>query len=102
MPAFWLKQCSAGVQYVNQQDYEQQVNDTIKFFQGNQKSIFNKLEKQMIFFSKNENYEKAARSKDSLQSLRYIIKGRGKIGNQDANYDYIHINDKDYFLFLWF
>ena len=56
---FDLKQCSAPcVQYVNQQDYEQQVNDTIKFFQGNQKSIFNKLEKQMIFFSKNENYEK--------------------------------------------
>ena len=95
---FDLKQCSAPcVQYVNQQDYEQQVNDTIKFFQGNQKSIFNKLEKQMIFFSKNENYEKAAEVRDSLQSLNYIIREEVKIGNQDANYDYIHINDKDYF-----
>ncbi len=95
---FDLKQCSAPcVQYVNQQDYEQQVNDTIKFFQGNQKSIFNKLEKQMIFFSKNENYEKAAEVRDSLQSLNYIIREEVKIGNQDANYDYIHVNDKDYF-----
>lgn len=101
---FDLKQCSAPcVQYVNQQDYEQQVNDTIKFFQGNQKSIFNKLEKQMIFFSKNENYEKAAEVRDSLQSLNYIIREEVKIGNQDANYDYIHINDKDYFsIFIGF
>ena len=101
---FDLKQCSAPcVQYVNQQDYEQQVNDTIKFFQGNQKSIFNKLEKQMIFFSKNENYEKAAEVRDSLQSLNYIIREEVKIGNQDANYDYIHINDKGYFsIFIGF
>ena len=101
---FDLKQCSAPcVQYVNQQDYEQQVNGTIKFFQGNQKSIFNKLEKQMIFFSKNENYEKAAEVRDSLQSLNYIIREEVKIGNQDANYDYIHINDKDYFsIFIGF
>jgi len=101
---FDLKQCSAPcVQYVNQQDYEQQVNDTIKFFQGNQKSIFNKLEKQMIFFSKNENYEKAAEVRDSLQSLNYIIREEVKIGNQDANYDYIHISDKDYFsIFIGF
>ena len=101
---FDLKQCSAPcVQYVNQQDYEQQVNDTIKFFQGNQKSIFNKLEKQMIFFSKNENYEKAAEVRDSLQSLNYIIREEVKIGNQDTNYDYIHINDKGYFsIFIGF
>ena len=101
---FDLKQCSAPcVQYVNQQDYEQQVNDTIKFFQGNQKSIFNKLEKQMIFFSKNENYEKAAEVRDSLQSLNYIIREEVKISNQDANYDYIHISDKDYFsIFIGF
>lgn len=101
---FDLKQCSAPcVQYVNQQDYEQQVNDTIRFFQGNQKSIFNKLEKQMILFSKNENYEKAAEVRDSLQSLNYIIREEVKIGNQDANYDYIHINDKDYFsIFIGF
>ena len=55
---FDLKQCSAPcVKYVSQKDYEKQVGDTIKFFQGSQKSIFDKLEKQMIFFSKNENFE---------------------------------------------
>ena len=101
---FDLKQCSAPcVKYVSQKDYEKQVGDTIKFFQGSQKSIFDKLEKQMIFFSKNENYEKAAEVRDSIQSLNYIIREEIKIGNQDANYDYIYINDKGYFsIFIGF
>jgi len=101
---FDLKQCSAPcVKYVSQKDYEKQVSDTIKFFQGSQKSIFDKLEKQMIFFSKNENYEKAAEVRDSIQSLNYIIREEIKIGNQDANYDYIYINDKGYFsIFIGF
>ena len=99
-----LKQCSAPcVKYVSQKDYEKQVSDTVKFFQGSQKSIFDKLEKQMIFFSKNENYEKAAEVRDSIQSLNYIIREEIKIGNQDANYDYIYINDKGYFsIFIGF
>ena len=101
---FDLKQCSAPcVKYVSQKDYEKQVSDTIKFFQGSQKSILDKLEKQMIFFSKNENYEKAAEVRDSIQSLNYIIREEIKIGNQDANYDYIYINDKGYFsIFIGF
>ena len=99
-----LKQCSAPcVKYVSQKDYEKQVSDTVKFFQGSQKSIFDKLEKQMIFFSKNENYEKAAEVRDSIQSLNYIIREEIKVGNQDANYDYIYINDKGYFsIFIGF
>ena len=101
---FDLKQCSAPcVKYVSQKDYEKQVSDTINFFQGSQKSIFDKLEKQMIFFSKNENYEKAAEVRDSIQSLNYIIREEIKVGNQDANYDYIYINDKGYFsIFIGF
>ena len=101
---FDLKQCSAQcVKYVSQKDYEKQVSDTIKFFQGSQKSIFDKLEKQMIFFSKNENYEKAAEVRDSIQSLNYIIREEIKVGNQDTNYDYIYINDKGYFsIFIGF
>lgn len=93
-----LKQCSAPcVNYVNKNEYDNQVEDTIKFFQGSQKKIFDKLEKQMIFFSESQNYEKAAELRDSLQSLNYIIREEVKISNQDTNYDYIHINDKGYF-----
>tara|TARA_B100000965_G_scaffold388732_1_gene393587 strand:+ start:2313 stop:4115 length:1803 start_codon:yes stop_codon:yes gene_type:complete len=95
---FDLKQCSAPcVQKVTQKEYSNQVEDTVKFFQGNQKKIFDKLEKQMIYFSKNQNYEKAAEIRDSLQSLNYIIREEIKISNQETNYDYIHINEKDYF-----
>jgi excinuclease ABC subunit C len=57
----------------------------------------------MIFFSKNENYEKAAEVRDSIQSLNYIIREEIKVGNQDTNYDYIYINDKGYFsIFIGF
>ena len=93
-----LKQCSAPcAQKVNQKQYNNQVEDTVKFFQGNQKKIFDKLEKQMINFSQNQNYEKAAEIRDSLQSLNYIIREEIKISSQDTNYDYIHINEKEYF-----
>ena len=99
-----LKQCSAPcVKYIDKKNYKKQVTDTVKFFQGNQKKILDKLEKQMIFFSKNQNYEKAAEFRDSLQSLNYIIREEVKISNQDANYDYIHINDSKYFsIFIGF
>ena len=93
---FDLNQCTAPcVNKVSEEEYEMQVNDTLKFFQGNQKSIFNKLEKQMLDFSENQNYEKAAELRDSLQSLNYIIREEIKISSQDTNYDYIHINSKD-------
>ena len=51
----------------------------------------------MINFSQKQNYEKAAEIRDSLQSLNYIIREEIKVSNQDTNYDYIHINTKDYF-----
>jgi excinuclease UvrABC nuclease subunit len=54
----------------------------------------------MINFSQNQNYEKAAEIRDSLQSLNYIIREEIKISNQDTNYDYIHINKKITFLFI--
>ncbi|MEK9886001.1 MAG: GIY-YIG nuclease family protein [Pelagibacteraceae bacterium] len=89
-----LKQCSAPCTLkVTKQDYEKQVNDTIDFFQGGQKKIFSKLEKQMLNFSNNQNYEKAAELRDSLHSLNFIIREEIKIGSQDANYDYIYIDN---------
>ena len=50
----------------------------------------------MLVFSQNQNYEKAAEMRDSLQSLNYIIREEIKISSQDTNYDYVHINNKDY------
>ena len=67
-----LKQCSAPcVQKVTQKQYNNQVEDTVKFFQGNQKKIFDKLEKQMINFSQNQNYEKAAEIANEGITLEY-------------------------------
>ena len=54
-----LKQCSAPcVNKVSQNEYKNQVDDTVKFFQGGQKKIFDKLEKQMVYFSESQNYER--------------------------------------------
>ena len=82
---------------VTKKEYDAQVNDTLKFFQGNQKGIFNKLEKQMLVFSQNQNYEKAAELRDSIQSLNYIIREEVKISTQETNFDYIHIDNKKHF-----
>ena len=93
-----LKQCSAPcVSKVNENEYKNQVSDTVKFFQGSQKKIFNKLEKQMVYFSESQNYEKAAELRDSIQSLNYIIREEVKISTQETNFDYIHIDNKKHF-----
>ncbi len=93
-----LKQCSAPcVSKVDKNEYKNQVSDTIKFFQGSQKKIFNKLEKQMVYFSESQNYEKAAELRDSIQSLNYIIREEVKISTQETNFDYIHIDNKKHF-----
>ena len=93
-----LKQCSAPcVSKVDEKEYKNQVSDTIKFFQGSQKKIFNKLEKQMVYFSESQNYEKAAELRDSIQSLNYIIREEVKISTQETNFDYIHIDNKRHF-----
>ena len=93
-----LKQCSAPcVNKVDENEYKNQVSDTIKFFQGSQKKIFNKLEKQMVYFSESQNYEKAAELRDSIQSLNYIIREEVKISTQETNFDYIHIDNKKHF-----
>ena len=93
-----LKQCSAPcVSKVDENEYKNQVSDTIKFFQGSQKKIFNKLEKQMVYFSESQNYEKAAGLRDSIQSLNYIIREEVKISTQETNFDYIHIDNKKHF-----
>ncbi len=93
-----LKQCSAPcVSKVDENEYKNQVSDTIKFFQGSQKKIFNKLEKQMVYFSESQNYEKAAELRDSIQSLNYIIREEVKISTQETNFDYIHIDYKKHF-----
>ena len=93
-----LKQCSAPcVSKVDENEYKNQVSDTIKFFQGSQKKIFNKLEKQMVYFSESQNYEKAAELRDSIQSLNYIIREEVKISTQETNFDYIHIDNKKHF-----
>ena len=93
-----LKQCSAPcVSKVDENEYKNQVSDTIKFFQGSQKKIFNKLEKQMVYFSESQNYEKAAELRDSIQSLNYIIREEVKLSTQETNFDYIHIDNKKHF-----
>ena len=93
-----LKQCSAPcVSKVDENEYKNQVSDTIKFFKGSQKKIFNKLEKQMVYFSESQNYEKAAELRDSIQSLNYIIREEVKISTQETNFDYIHIDNKKHF-----
>ena len=93
-----LKQCSAPcVSKVDENEYKNQVSDTIKFFQGSQKKIFNKLEKQMVYFSESQNYEKAAELRDSIQSLNYIIREEVKISTQETNFDYIYIDHKKHF-----
>lgn len=57
---------------VSQDDYLENINNIKKFLQNKKKVLVKDLESKMNYFSKNFEFEKAARIKDQIESLTYI------------------------------
>ncbi len=70
-----IKRCSAPcVNYINESEYNESIEDAKKFLNGSTKKIKTKLEKQMKIASKKQMYEEAGRLRDRIKSINQIQK----------------------------
>lgn len=57
---------------ISKEDYRKNINNIIKFLQGKQSNHIKRLEKEMLMYSKNQEYEKALQLRDRINDLKYI------------------------------
>jgi len=57
---------------ITKEDYRENINNIIKFLQGKQTDHIKRLEKEMKFYSSNQEYEKATQVRDRINDLKYI------------------------------
>ncbi len=70
---FQIKRCSAPcTNEITPNDYQRDVNHTIKFLQGKSKQVIDDLVKQMDQSAEKLEYEKAAEYRDLIEKLRAI------------------------------
>ncbi|HFC92828.1 MAG TPA: excinuclease ABC subunit UvrC [Leucothrix mucor] len=70
---FQIKRCSAPcTNEISTNDYQRDVNHTIKFLQGKSKQVIDDLVKQMDQSAEKLEYEKAAEYRDLIEKLRAI------------------------------
>lgn len=60
------------VDNISQTEYRKNIRQFKDFFEGKKSRVLNKLRREMLFASKNQNYELAAKVRDRLFSLEHI------------------------------
>ena len=70
---YQIKQCSAPcVQYVSEEQYAKQIDQVITFLKNSSTDLVDELEKIMLNFSHQFEYEKAAQMRDHIRRLRLM------------------------------
>ena len=68
-----IERCTAPcVDYINQEDYRQDVHHAAMFLQGKTNEVLNTLGKKMNAAAESEEYESAAAFRDRMQALRQV------------------------------
>jgi len=57
---------------ISREEYMKDFNNIKKFLKGEKVDIVNELEKEMRFYSKETNYEKAGQIRDKIKDIRYV------------------------------
>ncbi len=86
---YQIKRCSAPcVGYIDKKDYKASVDSSVLLLKGETKTLFNKLEKDMIRASNSKNYELAAKHRDNIGVLRDIT-NHYSVFPEDRSIDFI-------------
>jgi len=92
---YQIKRCSAPcVGLIKDYDYKKSVNGAAMFLKGETKSLFLQMEKDMNYASDKQEYELAAKYRDSIALIRDIA-SHYSIFPEDQSIDFIltHVND---------
>ena len=95
---YHLKRCIAPcISACTKEEYEEVINDVIKFLDCDHKFVIKKLNQDMLNASENKMYERAARIRDQIQSINEFHNlSKDKI-NDNKIIDYIGITQSDDF-----
>tara|TARA_B100000959_G_C14974239_1_gene620947 strand:- start:117 stop:1886 length:1770 start_codon:yes stop_codon:yes gene_type:complete len=95
---YHLNRCIAPcISACSKEEYVEIIKDVIKFLEGDHKFVINKLNQDMFYASENKMYERAARIRDQIQSIKEFHNlSKDKI-NDNKIIDYIGITQSDNF-----
>ena len=79
-----INQCDAPCNgLISKEEYMKNINDAISFLNGNYKDILNRLNNQMQEHAQNLEFEKAAETRDLIESVKHIA-DKQMMSSQDA------------------
>jgi len=89
---YYIYQCLGPCQgNVDKEEYRMVMKDICSFLSGRQDKIIKRLEEQMKAAAENMEFEKAARIRDKLNSLRHIAEKQKVLSTSDVDQDAIAI-----------
>jgi excinuclease ABC subunit C len=86
---YQIKRCSGPcVGLISKEEYNKTLDSAQLFLKGETKSLFNKLEKEMILASNNKKFEVAAKYRDNIKLIRDIA-SHYSIFPEDKSIDFV-------------
>jgi len=71
---YYIKRCSAPcIANISKEEYNEAIENIKRFFEGHHDEIIKNIKKQMMELATNKEFEKAARLRDTLQSIESIL-----------------------------
>ena len=93
---YQIKQCCAPCSNsVSKEEYNRNIKRAKLLLQGKYKTILKQLEKDMKRYSKNMEFEKAALTRDQIQTIRVTLEKQNIQPTQDVDQDIIGIDHND-------
>jgi excinuclease ABC subunit C len=87
-----IEKCVAPcVNAVGREDYDRLVADLLEFLDGNHAPVLDRLEKQMHEASDALEFERAARARDQIISVRKVIERQQMVGAKEEDFDCIGV-----------
>jgi excinuclease ABC subunit C len=93
---FHIEKCSGPcVGEVDHETYQQMTNELIDFLDGETDAVVARMEADMAAAAKEQEYERAARLRDQLESVRKAIAKQQMVGERDEDLDVIGLAEDD-------
>ncbi len=81
--------CAPCVDLVDQETYQQYVNETMLFFEGKREEVVNLLREKMQEYSEDLQFEKAASVRDKIQAIEKTIEKEQVVSHKEFDRDVI-------------
>ncbi|MCU1456074.1 MAG: Excinuclease subunit [Actinomycetia bacterium] len=89
------KCCAPCVGAVTHEEYDALVQELIDFLDGETTAIVQRLERQMLLAADDLEFERAARLRDQLTSVRKAIERQQMVGTKEEDYDLLGIAEDE-------